>query len=203
MSFNSGLKSQVTPPETRAELQQKYIVGIVYDLIAERGIENLTMRQVAEAAKVSLGTITYHFRSKEALVGAALESGYELPDDWDQYRGSPVAQFRRIALSYALEAPGNRWWRFWVNYLAMSTRNPEIQATQTKRFDKQRRFWIKLLQEAKAAREIRQELNIDETVDQMLVEVHGHVVLQLVKPTARTRTNARDAINSMIDSILV
>ncbi|MVT63580.1 TetR family transcriptional regulator [Bradyrhizobium pachyrhizi] len=194
---------RVPQPQTRGQLQQKYIAGVVYDLIAEQGIENLTMRQVADVAKVSLGTITYHFRSKEALIAAALESGYELPDDWDQYKGSPAAQLRRIALSYALQSPKERWWRFWINYVAMSTRDPEIQAIQTKRFDRQRRFWIKLFTEGKELGEIRDDIPIEETVDRMLVEVHGHIILQLVKPSPRMRMNAREAINRMIDETLV
>jgi AcrR family transcriptional regulator len=202
MTVNS-LKKPSPQPESRGRLQQKYIAGVVYDLIAESGIENLTMRQVADAAKVSLGTITYHFRSKEALIAAALESGYELPDDWDQYKGSPAAQLRRIALSYALQSPKERWWRFWVNYVAMSTRDAEIQATQAKRFDKQRRFWIKLVNEGKERGEIRADIPVEETVDRMLVEVHGHVILQLVKPSPKMRTNARDAIDRMINDILV
>ena len=76
MPVNIGLKKPL-PPETRGKQQQKFIAGIVYDLIAESGIENLTMRQVAEAAQVSLGTVTYHFSSKEKLITAALELGYE------------------------------------------------------------------------------------------------------------------------------
>jgi len=201
MAVNS-LK-RVPQPETRGKLQQKYIAGVVYDLIADSGIENLTMRQVADAAKVSLGTITYHFRSKEALIAAALEAGYELPDDWDQYKGSPAAQLRRIALSYALQSPKERWWNFWINYVAMSTRDAEVQTVQSKRFDKQRRFWIKLLTEGKELGEIRGDLSIEETVDRMLVEVHGHVILQLVKSSPKARLNAREAINRMVDAILV
>jgi hypothetical protein len=37
----------------------------------------------------------------------------------------------------------------------------------------------------------------------MLVEVHGLVVLQLVKPTPKMRAHARDAINTMIDKIMM
>jgi AcrR family transcriptional regulator len=80
MPLTEGLKRQ--PPEPRSHQQTKYIAGIVYDLIAEFGIENVTMRQVAEAARVSLGTITYHSRSKQNLISAALASGYDLPADW-------------------------------------------------------------------------------------------------------------------------
>ncbi len=175
---------------------------MVYDLIAERGFENVTMRQIAEAANVSLGTITYHFRSKEELIATALEAGYALPDDWDQYKGSPAAQLRRIALSYIEQAPANRWWRFWINSLAMSTRDADLQMIQSKRFDKQRRFWIKLIAEGQKAGEIKADTPVEETADRMLVEVHGRIILQLVKPGPKMRNTVRDAINKMIDDVL-
>lgn len=202
MPVNLDLKKP-PPPASRGDMQQKFIAGVVYDLIAESGIENVTMRQVAEAAKVSLGTITYHFGTKEKLITAALELGYELPDDWDQYKGSPASQLRRIALSYAPQSPSNRWWRFWINYVAMSTRDAGIQLTQAKRFDKQRRFWIRLVTEGKDAGEIRADVPVEETVDRMLTEVHGQIILQLLKPSAKMRSSAREAINKMVDGILV
>ncbi|KZM74747.1 TetR/AcrR family transcriptional regulator [Nocardia terpenica] len=42
-------------------------------VIAERGVEGLTHRAVAEAAGVSLGSTTYYFTDREDLIGAALE----------------------------------------------------------------------------------------------------------------------------------
>lgn len=197
------LKKSNEPPVSRSEQQQKYIAGVVYDLIGEIGIESVTMRQIAEAAKLSLGTITYHFPNKQALIAMALESGYALPDDWNAYAGSPTAQLRRIALSYALESPKSRWWRFWISHLALSTRDPDLQATQSRRFDRQKRFWVTLLAEGKVKGEIAPDLDIESTVDDMLVEVHGLVVLQFVKPNAKMRTYARDKINRMIDRFVI
>ncbi len=194
-------KKSNASPISRSEQQQKYIAGVVYDLIGEVGIENLTMRQIAEAAKVSLGTITYHFPNKRALIAMAMDAGYELPEDWSEYAGSPTAQLARIALSYALESPKSRWWRFWISHLAMSTRDVELQASQARRFDKQRRFWIKLLSAGIKQNEIRSDLDIEVAVDQMLVEVHGLITLQFVKPTPKMRAYARETIIGMIDKL--
>ena len=58
----------------------------------------------------------------------------------------------RITLFYALQSPNSRWWGFWINCVAMSTCNQEIQAQQAKRFDRQREFWIKLIDEGKRPR---------------------------------------------------
>jgi AcrR family transcriptional regulator len=191
-------KKSVEPPASRSEQQQRYIAGVVYDLIGEVGIENLTMRQIAEAAKVSLGTITYHFPNKRALIAMAMDAGYALPEDWSEYAGSPTAQLARIALSYAPESPKSRWWRFWINHLAMSSRDPELQASQARRFDRQRRFWIKLLTAGIEHGEIRSDIDIERTVDEMLVVAHGLITLQFVKPTPKMRAYAREKILAMI-----
>jgi TetR/AcrR family transcriptional regulator, regulator of biofilm formation and stress response len=43
------------------------------DVVAAVGVEGLTHRAVAVAARVPLGSTTYHFRSKDELLAAALE----------------------------------------------------------------------------------------------------------------------------------
>jgi AcrR family transcriptional regulator len=49
------------------------ILSATLDLIGEHGIGGLSNRLVAKSAGVSLGTLTYHFASQEALLGEALQ----------------------------------------------------------------------------------------------------------------------------------
>lgn len=185
-----------------SQRQREYLLGVVYDLISEHGIDALTMRQVAEASNVSTGTINYHFRNKENLVISALENAYRLPRDWEQYRGSPASQLRRIALSYVLRASSDRWWRFWINYLAASTRDHEMQMHQEVRFDKQLEFWSGLVADGIARDEFRADLDPADTALELLILVHGLVTMQFMKPDSRTRSFARERINQAIDSLL-
>ncbi|WP_161993289.1 TetR/AcrR family transcriptional regulator [Lacisediminimonas profundi] len=182
--------------------QQDYLLGVVYDLISEHGIDALTMRQVAQASNVSTGTINYHFQNKENLVISALENAYQLPKDWEQYRGSPAAQLRRIALSYVLRASSDRWWRFWINYLAASTRHEEMQVHQEARFDKQLAFWSSLVADGIAKGEFCEGLDPVDTAREMLILVHGLIAMQFMKPDAKTRAFARERINKGVDALL-
>jgi AcrR family transcriptional regulator len=184
-----------------SERQQSYLLGVVYDLISEHGIDALTMRQVAAAGGVSTGTINYHFGNKENLVISALEAAYQLPGDWEAYRGSPAAQLRRLALSYALKSSSNRWWRFWINYLAASTRNEEMQAHQEVRFDKQLMFWSALVAEGIRLGEFQTDLVPDEVARELLVLVHGLLAVQFMKPDSRTRTYAKGRVLLAIDRL--
>jgi AcrR family transcriptional regulator len=198
-------KSNSTPavPNTRrGPLQREYLLGVVYDLISEFGIEALTMRQVAEASNVSTGTINYHFKNKQNLIIAALEAAYQLPEDWEQYKGSPAAQLRRITLSYVLRATSDRWWRFWINYLAYSTRDAEMQAHQAVRYERQRGFWANLISDGIRKGEFRPDLDPHATAQNLLIATHGLVTLQFMNADAETRSFARDHINGLVDQLL-
>lgn len=175
---------------------------MVYDLISERGIESLTMRDVAERSGVSTGTINYHFKNKENLLIAALEEAYRLPKDWAEYKGSPEAQLRRIFNSYMLRAKTDRWWFFWVNYLGYSTRNGKMQIRQSERYDKQLRFWARLVADGQEMGEFRDDLDPVETAKDLLTVAHGLVVLQLMRSDVETRVYARERISHAIDALV-
>ncbi|MEV5379373.1 TetR family transcriptional regulator [Streptomyces nondiastaticus] len=53
------------------------ITEATLSVIAERGIEGLTHRAVADKAGVPLGATTYHFATKDDLIEAALALAYE------------------------------------------------------------------------------------------------------------------------------
>jgi AcrR family transcriptional regulator len=57
------------PEETR----QEDILRAAYDVAARRGLEGLSLRAVAERAKVSHGTVLFHFRRREQLIAALLD----------------------------------------------------------------------------------------------------------------------------------
>lgn len=186
----------------RSSRQQSYLLGVVYDLISENGIDAVTMRQISEASGVSTGTINYHFKNKENLIISALEEAYQLPDDWEDYRGSPAAQLRRLAQFYAVRTRDNRWWRFWINYLAASTRDQEMQRHQKRRFERQLDFWTRLIEEGIAAGEMRADIQPREAARDLLVDVHGLLTLQLVKPDSEMRNFAMERITAGINGLL-
>jgi AcrR family transcriptional regulator len=183
-------------PRPGQEATRRHLLETVY----EHGIDGLSMRQVADAAGLSTGTINYHFGNKESLLIAALESAYELPSDWEQYRGSPAAQLRRLVFGYVCRMPKDRFWRFWINYLASSTRSDEMSAHQQLRYERQERFWGRLIRDAILAGEFKASLDPLLEARQLLSLAHGLVVRQLVLPHAEVRAEARALLGSRIDS---
>jgi len=62
-----------TKRRPRSQARRKELVQIAYRLIAEKGLEGLRTRDVAEAAGIDTGTLHYHFPSKESLEQAVVE----------------------------------------------------------------------------------------------------------------------------------
>lgn len=188
-------------PRPGQAITRKHVLSTVYDLISEHGIENLSMRQVAQAAGLSTGTISYHFGSKERLLIAALEEAYELPSDWEDYRGSPAAQLRRLLMGYVCRAEGDRFWRFWINYLAASMRDPEMLACQQQRYARQGRFWARLIRDGIAAGEFDEQHDPERMANELVVLAHGLLVQQLIDPGRKARDNAKSALFGFLDRL--
>lgn len=178
------------------ERTRKYVLGIVYELISVDGIENLSMRKVAQAAGMSTGTINYHFGNKQRLLIAALVSAYELPEDWEVYSGSPIKQLHRLLSGYICRSPRDRFWRFWINYLATSTRDLELLSHQSDRYRRQQRFWARLIADGMAVGEFRKDVDPQRKAEELLILAHGLLVRQLAGPEEGSRDIAQDLLMS-------
>ncbi|MFF4605134.1 TetR/AcrR family transcriptional regulator [Streptomyces sp. NPDC001339] len=84
MAGQSAAKRRYDPKRRIAE-----ITTATEKVIAERGIEGLTHRAVAEQAGVPLGATTYHFATKDDLIQAALQRSV---DRYAAYLADWVAQ---------------------------------------------------------------------------------------------------------------
>src|SRR5580693_5221481 len=62
--FNSSI------PSPKAQLTRSHILSTALRVFRERGLEASTMRELASAAGVSLGSAYYYFPSKEAIIQA-------------------------------------------------------------------------------------------------------------------------------------
>lgn len=130
-------KAKATARKRPGRVQRrKDLLGTVYTVISENGIDGASMRQIADRANVSTGTINYHFGNKHKLIMAALQAAYLTPDDSDYALASPLDKLKAFAFGHIFQSSTDRFWRFWVNCAAAGTRNPELRKHQNRRFGK-------------------------------------------------------------------
>ena len=78
---------RVTAPARVAGDARERILEAACDVIAEHGIEDVRIARIATAAGVSPPLVHYHFETREALLGEALEHSFELLGDFRTTRG--------------------------------------------------------------------------------------------------------------------
>ena len=125
-------------------VRQAELLTTVYKVVSEFGIDAASMRQIATRAKVSTGTINYHFRNKEKLVMEALQAAYQMTLPEADSSHTPLERLKGFAFGYILHEPNDRFWRFWMNYTVYGSRNEESENIRSIG-SKSSTFWTKLV----------------------------------------------------------
>jgi len=171
--------------------RQRELLTTVYRVISESGIDGASMRQIANRAKVSTGTINYHFGNKQKLVMAALQAAYQMPVFNDNIDHSPLDRLKAFAFRYILHEPNDRFWRFWMNYTVSGSRNAALHRHQETWFRKQLSFWAKLVRDAIRLGELPPGLDDASTAENLSIFTHGLMVRQILQPDLKTQARCR------------
>jgi AcrR family transcriptional regulator len=86
--ITSSKQKQRRPQELRRAEMQRRLLDATIRLLIERGYSNFRTADVAAKAKVSRGAMLHHYRTKDALIAAALE---------DLYHTTTAVSDRRLA----------------------------------------------------------------------------------------------------------
>ncbi|MGE0629765.1 MAG: TetR family transcriptional regulator C-terminal domain-containing protein, partial [Hyphomicrobiaceae bacterium] len=124
-----------------------------------------------------------------------------LPDDWESYEGSPIAQLGRLMGGYVFRTSSDRFWRFWINYTARSTRDEDMRRRQAERFERQRSFWAKLIADGIEQGIFRPDLDSEMEAERLLLIAHGLIVRQILSPDPTTRDLARRILDKEINAL--
>lgn len=107
------------------EIRRTLIVDAARTVIAERGLFATAMRDIAEAADVSVGTLTYHFTGIADILGAVLER--EMAEFYQPIADRiAVAESGSAALGFVVDGffaddeRTRQHWRVWLDFWSLS-----------------------------------------------------------------------------------
>jgi AcrR family transcriptional regulator len=126
--------------------------------IVSMGYERVTMRDIAETAGVSTGTVVHYFHDKESVLEAALLG--KIQDTGIAFRAALAgARTARERLERLVEAsvPASTEvrdeWRLWLTFWGEATRNERLRAVSERQHQRWTRFLGRILREGMAAGE--------------------------------------------------
>ncbi|HEX5303516.1 MAG TPA: TetR/AcrR family transcriptional regulator [Streptosporangiaceae bacterium] len=118
------------------EVRRALIVEAARSVIAERGLFATTMRDIAAASGVSLGTVTYHFQGIAEILAAVLDG--EMDAFYAPLVAAATAALDGRAALHALidgfltSSPRARQhWVLWLDFWALSAHDGEYASRQT------------------------------------------------------------------------
>lgn len=88
-----------------ADRSRRAILGVAEELFAERGFDGVSLGQIAAAAKLSRGTPSYFFGSKEQLYRAVLEGAFEDREEAARDACRPLVAWAQSDNETSIERP--------------------------------------------------------------------------------------------------
>lgn len=180
--------------------RRRDLLGVVYEAVSDNGIDGVGMREIAERASVSTGTLNYHFKNKKQLIMAAMKAAYELPEDFATHGSSALSQLKVFVFSAVFRNSKDRFWRFWINCASQATRDMELRDHQNERLERQQKFWGSLLKAASEAGEIG-KIDAEKAAEHLIIFCHGLVVRQVLRPDKETRDRARVLLEEYFEEL--
>jgi AcrR family transcriptional regulator len=166
-------------PRTHGDERRRSLVLAAYELIAEKGFEELRTRDVAMRAGVNIATLHYYFASKEDLIEGVVyylldllssEASRDLQLDYSTPLGHLQAMFRNTV--YRMRTMPKMF--VVLGELVMrSQRYPELERA-IKRMDEDWMQYVSwILAEGVAQGQFRADLDPESTAKQIIVVVKG------------------------------
>lgn len=167
------------------------ILAAAMELFVERGIEGMSIEQVAKRAGVAKPTVYLRWSSKEQLVAQAIEWVVE-EREWPsnvEIESGILAEIVESTLDASAELAASPEFRALVaRILGSSVSNPSLMATYWKHYILPRRLaTAALLENAKRSGTIAADADVDVLIDMLA----GAVVYRVLQPDPPDATDMR------------
>jgi len=170
------------------------------------GYERATVRDVAEEAGVSTGTIVHYFGDKDTMLEAALLD--KVQDTGIAFRaaltGAQTAweRLERLVNASIPETDEVRdEWRLWLTFWGEVTRNERLRAVSEKQHRRWTRFLARIIAEGSASGEFA-DVDANLTATQMAALIDGLAIQTTLQNPALGPTQMRQICLSALQRLL-
>lgn len=132
-----GRPAEAGPRRLPPEVRRRMLLDAARTVIAERGLHATTVRDIAAAGEVAVGTVTYHFSGIAEVLAGVLESEMETfsAPVMAAAGDAPTGADALRVLTDGLLASGERaveHWKLWLDFWALAAHYPQYAAWQAR-----------------------------------------------------------------------
>ena len=166
-------------------------------VIAERGVENTRLRDVARQAGFSTSIVGHYFNNKDALILSAL-------DYVDRQVASRFAKLRNRSIKQALETilplddERRMEWRVRINFWGRATVQPELARSLAESLAYSQQTMAHILGEQIEQGTIRRDIDIDSTAESLVNASMSLSVRVLFQPDVYSKGVVSERIERLL-----
>lgn len=138
MTKPTGLKPHPPTPRHSPDVRRAMVLDAAVRVIADEGLLAATMRRIADASQISLGTLTHHFESVDQLLAEALErASIRFTDVLTKEHQKGTALQRLTSLVDAVipdDVETIRQWHLWIAFWSRAIHDPKLARTHARRY---------------------------------------------------------------------
>jgi AcrR family transcriptional regulator len=191
------------PPDVR----RKMLLEAARDVIAARGLHATTVRDVAAAGRVAVGTVTYHFSSMQEVLAGVLENEMETysADIWAGAASAPTGLAGLTTLIDGLVASDVRaheHWKLWLDFWALAAHYPQYSTWQSRVYRDLHQLTSDILSRG-AADGTLQVRDTDGEAVEFIALLDGLVVQSYLPESRLTPSRARAVLHHYVRATMV
>lgn len=183
-----------------------HVLDAAVGVVAEGGLDALSMRTVAATAGVSLAQVQYYFGSKEQLMAATFEhvaSAVERAAIDIDVTGEPGQVLRAmLELWLPIDQARARQVRVWLAFTAAAATSRALASVAAELDRELRSGFAELLRSAQESGAVAEAADIDAEASLLLAMVDGLVVQALMLPERRRRRFLERGLRAYLSRLL-
>jgi TetR/AcrR family transcriptional repressor of bet genes len=180
--------------------RRRELISASWDVIAERGIQGVTLRNVALAAGCTTGRISHYFSGRDELLSSALRSAHkDASRRMMKIAGSGLAakdRLQQVAFEgLPLDKGRLREWKVWIVFWAAAASSRNLADENATRYREWRNLLSELVHEASGKR------GDDTLVDELMSIIDGIGIRITLNPGQKNRNLARELIAGWVSRL--
>jgi AcrR family transcriptional regulator len=189
------------------EAQRQRFAEATMRLVAQSGLEGVTMRAVAREAGLSYGSLFHYFESKDDLLMRAVRHSMALQTrrvNEFQVRYTGLAALAQLLCDDAITDEISRdAWMVWLTFLYKAAKQPEYARVHAELIDGWLGRFRRLLADAQLAGEIAADLDIEFEARALWVYSAGIGQMGLIDPERLPPDTQKQLITGYLDKLRI
>ncbi|MGH3089954.1 MAG: TetR/AcrR family transcriptional regulator [Rubrobacteraceae bacterium] len=183
-------------------LRRREVSEAVCRVVARRGVEAATVREIAEEAGYSTGVLSHYFENKDAMIAYAAYDYFERTIEHLEELRREISGLEALKTILRELLPrdekGRDWWRVWLAFWERAAHDESLAAEQRKWYAAWRGIVKSLIEDGRADEELGAGLDAEREADGIVALVDGLGVQAVFEPERLTP----EVQNALIDGHL-